>query len=350
MKFMILGGAGFIGSNFVRYLAELKTNELFTPEFVSVIDKLTYAGRYENIQDVIEKKKWAFHQVDICNSVAMTSLLETHKPDVLVNFAAESHVSRSITDPESFVRTNVMGVQTAMEAVRQKSPETLVVHISTDEVFGSSSEWGKSWNDYDQLNPRSPYAASKASGELIARSYFTTYGIDTIIVRPSNCFGEYQHPEKLIPRSVTNLLRGDKIKLMGAGSEMRDWLYVSDLCFYLSLIIEEKHSGECYNIPGNAIHRNREIVRKILNKMNVSWKNGVETIPHRLAHDFKYHVEGEGIKTLLAPYPSALPSKNSFDSKLNTTIEWYKNNVKWWEPLVAEAERGNQGADTGRKE
>lgn len=337
MKILILGGAGFIGSNFVNYLGSFGNQYS-----CMVVDKLTYAGRFENIKKTLDERSWDFEPDDICDVASMTLIVRSFKPDVVVNFAAESHVSRSISSPEVFVKTNVLGVQAVMESVRKYAPSAHVIHISTDEVFGQLSEWDAPWTDHDKLNPRSPYAASKASGELIARSYFTTYGIDITVVRPSNCFGPYQFPEKLVPRAVTNLLLGKKVPLMGEGLQMRDWLYVEDLCRYLVEIIRTKPSGECFNIPGNAIHRNRDIVGKILEFMRKDWSD-IEVIPHRLAHDFKYHVAGEGIARF------EFQPEKAFGRNLRNTIDWYTRNENWWKPLKEEAENGNIGADTGTK-
>ena len=327
MRLSILGGAGFIGSNFVRH------TQASTMRQSHVIDKLTYAGRRENLIGY----DLPLYEEDICNTDALKTIFAKEKPDVVINFAAESHVSRSITNPESFTRTNVVGAQSVLEAMRASCPTARLIHISTDEVFGQQSEWQKPWHDYDQLNPRSPYAASKAAGELLARSYFTTYGLDVIIVRPSNCFGQNQFPEKLIPRAITNLIDGQKIKLMGEGLQMRDWLLVDDLCKKLNVIIEKGTAGECYNIPANCIYRNRDIVGKILQYMGKTWDD-VERIPHRLAHDFKYHVAGEGIDKLMG----VASTKTYFDYNLQSVLKWYVNNENWWRPLKEEAELGNQ--------
>lgn len=334
-KIMVLGGAGFIGSNFVNYSSKFDSE-------LCIVDKLTYAGRRENISEALNYKNWKFYQTDICDKENIEKIIQSEQPHFIINFAAETHVSRSITDPSIFIQSNVVGVHAVLEAVRNFSPKTFVIHISTDEVFGQLSEWQAPWKDYDALNPRSPYAASKASGELIVRSYFSTYGLDVAIVRPSNCFGPMQYPEKLIPRAVTNLLEGDKIPLMGEGLQMRDWLYVEDLCHYLWRIIARRPTGECFNIPGHSIHRNRDIIKKILQYMHISWDDGVETIPHRLAHDFKYHVEGEGIAKL----PN-IPIVN-FSHSLAQTIEWYTKNPDWWKSVKNEAEQRNIGADTGK--
>lgn len=328
---MVLGGAGFIGTNFIYYLGP--SND------VSVVDKLTYAGRLENIIQEMNRNKWRFYHEDICNKEGMETIIAEEKPDVLVNFAAETHVSRSIIGPEEFTKTNVLGVHTVMEVLRKLSPKTFVIHISTDEVFGQLNEWDAPWRDYSPLNPRSPYAASKASGELIARSYFTTYGMDVAILRPSNCFGGYQYPEKLIPRAVTNLLEKKAVPMMGEGSQMRDWLYVTDLCDAISKIIQRRPSGECFNIPGNNIHRNRDLIAKILDIMGLEWNRNIRKIPHRLAHDFKYHVEGEGIGKFFKP------SDSGFETHLRWTINFYKNNINWWKSVKEDAEKGNSGAD-----
>lgn len=336
MKIMVLGGAGFIGTNFVHYLSTCAKDI----SDVLIVDKLTYAGIRENITSQLDRFNWHFEQADICDEIAMEGFVSDFKPDVIINFAAETHVSRSIHSPKSFTQTNIMGVQSVLQAILKQHPKTLLIHVSTDEVFGQQSEWQRPWSDYDCLNPRSPYAASKAAGELLVRSYFTTYGIDAIVVRPSNCFGPFQFPEKLIPRAVTNLIDGKKIPLMGAGLEMRDWLFVGDLCLILMKIIKEGKPGECFNIPGHGVHRNRDIIERILKLCNATWEL-VEKIPSRLAHDFKYHVAGEGIDRIC-------PKRTDFTENLHGTIEWYRQNEKWWRPLKEEAEKGNQGADSGK--
>lgn len=348
MKILLLGAAGFIGTNYVHRLSACQRKNI-REDSVLVVDKLTYAGRLSNISKSLEENKWEFIEGDICNYELMAGLMEAYQPDVIINFAAESHVSRSVTDPASFTRTNVLGVQAVMESVRAKSPRSLTIHISTDEVFGQLSEWQPPWDDYATLNPRSPYAASKAAGEFIARSYFTTYGLDVIVVRPSNCFGRFQHPEKMIPRSITNLIDGNKIMLMGEGLQMRDWLYVDDLCDRLdAIIIPHGIPGECYNIPGHGTVRNRDIVKKILEYSHKDWNEDVEVIPHRLAHDFKYHVSGSGIKHLASE--NGLSCRGlSFTKNLNDTLSWYYANQDWWKLLKSDGELGNRNAHTGVK-
>lgn len=335
MRILVLGGAGFIGTNFVQYLDKIKTADA-----VMVADKLTYAGRRENIQTVLDKNGWQFEQLDIVNSAATNILVKDFRPTVIINFAAETHVSRSVVGPQIFTMTNVLGTQSVLDAIRGFAPECRYIHISTDEVFGHLAEWEGPWSDHAPLNPRSPYAASKAGGELLARSYFTTYGLNTSIVRPSNCFGRYQFPEKLIPRSITNLLDGDNIQLMGQGNEIRDWLYVEDLCADLLCICQYGQPGEAYNIPGDSLHRNRDIAHMILKFMDLG-VDRITSIPHRLAHDFKYHVDGKNIEKLRGRRES------SFTMHLYGTLEWYIQNPSWWTPLKAEAERGNLNAHKG---
>lgn len=329
-KIIVTGGAGFIGTNFLYTLRDEWD--------VWIVDKLTYAGQLSNIQPLIDNYGWRFRHLDICDA---EDVIRDCQPDVIVHFAAETHVSRSVVDCGQFVKTNVLGVQVLLDAVRLHSPKTRFIHISTDEVLGQLKEYEAPWTDYAPINPRNPYAASKAAGELLARSYHITYGMDIVVVRPSNCFGPFQFPEKLIPRSVTNLLSGGNVQLMGKGMECRDWLYVYDLADAIKEIIKHALPGDIFNIPGNNVMPNRWIINKILEFMELGWDRVVE-IPHRLAHDFKYHVDGANIAKIFKPV-------RNFERSLIDTVEWYKDNENWWAQLKKEGEKGNEGAHTGRR-
>ncbi len=311
MRLLITGGAGFIGCNFVRHVLEKHAGY-----DIVVLDKLTYAGRRENLQDIMEDI--TFVQGDICDRDAVHSAMEGC--DKAVNFAAETHVDRSIDNADAFLTTNVLGTHTLLEEAR-KSDLKRFVQIGTDEVYGSAP-FG-SFTETDPLNPSSPYSASKASADLLARSYFITYGLPISITRSSNNFGPYQYPEKLIPFFILRAIRGEKLPVYGSGNNVRDWLYVADNCEAIDLVLQKGQPGEIYNIGGGNELTNLEITRRILGRLNKS-VDLIEHVSDRLGHDFRYSIDSNKIRSL------GWKLDRNFDDALDRTIDWYLNNECVW--------------------
>lgn len=320
MKYVVTGGCGFIGSNYVRGL--LAGHWGNTVEKVTVVDLLTYAGNTQNLEPVATDPRLTLVQEDIVNNEVMTSVLAGH--DVVVHFAAESHVDRSIQGSAEFVRTNVLGTQSLLQAACDTGISQFL-HVSTDEVYGSILQG--SWSESEPLLPNSPYAASKASSDLIARSYFITHGLDVRTTRCSNNFGIYQYPEKVIPLFITNLIEGKKIPLYGDGLNVRDWLHVDDHCRGIQLVIENGVAGEIYNIGGGTELTNVELTHLILEKMGAP-TSMIQPVQDRKAHDKRYSVDISKIRNELG----YTPQRTLIDS-LSEIIEWYKNNTQWWKPL-----------------
>jgi len=287
-----------------------------------ILDKLTYSGNKSNLKG-LNQSDYEFVQGDICDSDLVSKL--TKKVDSLVNFAAESHVDRSIDSSKEFFETNVIGTHTLLEAARRNNLGTFI-QISTDEVYGSINEG--SWDESFPLLPNSPYAASKASGDLISQAFFRTYGIDVRITRCSNNYGPYQFPEKVIPLFITNLLKKKKVPLYGDGLNMRDWLHVTDHCRGIHLVLTKGKAGDIFNIGGGRELTNIELTRVILSAMGAGEEN-IEKVTDRLGHDFRYSLNIERIERELGYKPEI-----NFDLGISQTIEWYKNNEEWWKPLV----------------
>ena len=320
MKTLITGAAGFIGSNFVRMIA---TGELPGISNVKVLDKLTYAGVNGNLNFATELSWYEFVQGDICNPLLVTELLKG--VDAVINFAAESHVDRSISDASEFVKTNVVGVQVLLDAIKASKRKIRFLQVSTDEVYGSieSGSWTEEW----PLQPNSPYSASKASGELLARSYNRTHGMDVVITRCSNNYGSYHFPEKLIPLFITNVIEGKKVPLYGTGMNVRDWLHVTDHCRGIYLVLMNGLSGEVYNIGGGRELANSEITSLILDAMGAD-ESSIEYVEDRKGHDLRYSVDWTKIKSELGYVPQV-----KFEDGLKETIQWYRDNEAWWKPL-----------------
>ncbi|AXL93019.1 dTDP-glucose 4,6-dehydratase [Streptomyces sp. CB09001] len=325
MKILITGGAGFIGSNFVRNL--LANNYAgWENAQVTVLDKLTYAGNRNNLPAAHPRLE--FVQGDICDAELLHELLPGH--DAVVHFAAESHVDRSLADAGEFYRTNVLGTQTLLHAVLDSGVQR-VVHVSTDEVYGSVDEG--SWNEDCPLLPNSPYAASKACSDLVARTYWTTHRVNLSITRCSNNYGPYQHPEKLIPLFVTNLLEGKQVPLYGDGRNIREWLHVDDHCRGIHLVLDNGRPGEIYNIGGGDDRTNRAITEHLLELTGL----GPEMIRHvadREAHDLRYAIDDSKIREELGYAP-----QTGFDEGLAATAQWYRDNPDWWKS----AKHGTEG-------
>lgn len=315
-KILITGGAGFIGSNFIRYFLDVH------PEIKIInFDKLTYCGNLENLTGLENNSNYEFKKGDICDPEAVDAIIKD--ADAVIHFAAESHVDNSIKDPFVFTKTNVLGTHILLEAARKRGVEKFL-HISTDEVYGSINDG--SFKETDVLNPSSPYSASKAAAELIARGFFKTFNLPVLMVRGSNAFGPRQYPEKLIPLFITNILENKKVPLMGDGMHRRSWVYVLDFCRAVDFVFENGVFGEVYNIPGTVELPNIDITKKILALLNKD-ESLIERVPDRLAHDRRYSVDGTKLKSL------GWSAKYDFDKALEETVGWYKGNEKWWRKL-----------------
>lgn len=319
LKLLVTGGAGFIGSNFTKMVLKQHSSEI---EKITVLDKLTYAGNLSNLA-ALSPNDIEFIKGDICDRELVLKLCKNH--DVTINFAAESHVDRSIENSEQFIKTNVLGVQTLLESVRELG-EGRLIQVSTDEVYGSIEEG--TWDEIQPLMPNSPYSASKASGDLIARAFYQTFGVDVIVTRCSNNYGPYQNPEKVIPRFITNLIQNKPIEIYGNGSNVRDWLHVSDHCNAIWSVLNKGKSGSTYNIGGGLELNNLALAQKVLRVMNLN-EDLIKFIPDRLGHDFRYSVDYSKASYELNYHP-----KVSFEEGLTSTIDWYLENYAWWKSLV----------------
>ncbi len=324
MRYLVTGGAGFIGSHYVRGLL---TGRLGSDvERVHVLDKLTYAGNLANLADVADDPRYSFVQGDLCDGELLDEVLPGH--DIVVNFAAETHVDRSIAGPQDFVLTNVVGTQTLLDSCL-RSGVGRVVHIGTDEVYGSIESG--SWTEESPLLPNSPYAASKASAELLVRAYHRTYGLNVSSTRCSNNYGPHQFPEKVIPLFVTNLIDDLPVPLYGDGLNVRDWLHVDDHCAGIQVVIEKGEAGEAYNIGGGTELTNRELTEVILRHMDREGETWVQAVPDRLGHDRRYSVDDARIRAL------GYRPERDFDQGIDETIRWYRDNQAWWRPLKGAA-------------
>jgi dTDP-glucose 4,6-dehydratase len=319
MKILVTGGAGFIGSNYARWVLGHSDDE------VTVYDALTYAGNRSTVRDIEASAgaRFRFVHADICDPVAVAASVAGH--DAVVHFAAESHVDRSIAGPGDFVVTNCVGTNVIMQASRDAGVAR-VVHISTDEVYGSVED-GHS-DESDALDPRSPYSASKAGSDLIARSYFSTYGLPVCITRSANNFGPWQYPEKVIPLFVTNLLDGGQVPLYGDGLNRRDWLWVSDNCAAIDLVLRSGTAGAVYNIGAGNELTNRDLTDRLL-ALAGAGPDRVTPVADRLGHDRRYAVDTSRVRAL-----GWAPAVD-FDAALAETVAWYRDNRWWWEPLKA---------------
>ncbi|HEX9066513.1 MAG TPA: dTDP-glucose 4,6-dehydratase [Streptosporangiaceae bacterium] len=324
MRVLVTGGAGFIGSHFVRTMLAGGFPG-FGDAQVTVLDKLSYAGNPSSLGPVADHPGLRFVRGDICDPRQLAEVVPGH--DVVLNFAAESHVDRSIDAAAVFVAANVAGVQNLAQACLEAGVRRLV-HVSTDEVYGSLKA-GSAAEDAP-LNPSSPYAASKAAGELMALACARTHGLDVRITRGSNTYGPYQFPEKLIPLFVTNLLEGRKVPLYGDGTNVRSWLHVDDHCRGIHLVLTRGEAGGVYNLGGGTELANAELARMLLDRCGAGWSM-VEPVPDRKGHDFRYSVDDRKARGL--GYAPSVP----FDSGLTATVRWYQDNRDWWQPLTGYA-------------
>ena len=312
-----MGCAGFIGSNFVRHLIHAH------PDVKVVnLDKLTYAGNKDNLKDLERQPRHTFIKGDICLRYAVKKAMQGC--DTVINFAAESHVDRSIHDPFPFVRTDITGVLNLLEEARAQKVERFI-QISTDEVYGTVAK-GSS-KETDSLKPTNPYSASKAGADLLAQSYFSTYGLPVLITRSSNNFGPYQFPEKIIPLFITNLLRGRKVPIYGDGKNVRDWLYVLDNCTAIEKVLLDGKPGEIYNVGGGNEWRNIDLTKLMLKELGLG-EDRIEWVKDRPGHDRRYSLDSSKMKKL------GWKPRHPFEAALKETIAWYQANKAWWQPLA----------------
>jgi dTDP-glucose 4,6-dehydratase len=319
MKLFVTGAAGFIGSNYVRWVLDNSDDE------VTILDALTYAGNMATIRDLVDDRRCRFVHGDICDQEIVLQSMDAH--DAVVHFAAETHVDRSIKDGYSFVRTNCFGTNVLCD-VAMRVGVSRFVHISTDEVYGSIEDG--SFTETDKLTPRSPYSAAKAGSDLIALSYFTTHGLPVLVTRCSNNFGPYQFPEKVIPLFTTNLLDGKKVPLYGDGGNVRDWIHVHDHNTAAHLVLQEGTPGEVYNIgAGNEI-TNKELTYRLL-ELTGRDESFIEPVDDRKGHDRRYSITHDKVSAL------GWRTERSLEAGLAATVEWYRSNRDWWQPLKAKA-------------
>lgn len=315
MNILVTGGAGFIGSAFVRMVVTQTTHHVVN------LDKLTYAGNLENLASVDDSDRYRFVEGDICDPQLVETLIGKEKPDAVVHFAAESHVDRSILSPEPVIRTNVFGTFTLLEAAR-KFRTARFVHVSTDEVYGSLQPPHEATEEYP-LNASSPYSASKAGSDLLARSYFATYKLPVVITRASNNYGPYQFPEKLIPLMIANALESRPLPVYGDGMQIRDWLYVEDHCRAILAVLSKGRDGEIYNIGGNRSLPNLEVIHKLL-ALTGRPESLIQYVTDRPGHDRRYALSSEKLMCETGWHPEM-----DFEAGLARTIEWYQANTEW---------------------
>lgn len=321
MKILVTGGAGFIGSNFIHYWLENHKGD----EIVN-IDALTYAGNLENLKDIEELENYKFIKVDISKKEEVEKAVSFEKPDVIINFAAESHVDRSILGPEEFIRTNISGTFNLLESAH-KNGNIRFHHVSTDEVFGSLELDEPAFNENTPYDPRSPYSASKASSDHLVRAYFHTFSLPITISNCSNNYGPYMFPEKLMPLFITNLIENKKIPLYGDGMAIRDWLWVEDHCRAIDQILQKGKIGETYCVGGNSEKTNKEITYKILELMGQG-EEMIEFVADRKGHDLRYAIDFSKIKNELDWEP-----KIDFEEGMRKMVKWYQENQSWWKKI-----------------
>ncbi|MDO4902895.1 MAG: dTDP-glucose 4,6-dehydratase [Limosilactobacillus sp.] len=324
MNILVTGGAGFIGSNFVHYMLEKHPEDTIVN-----LDLLTYAGNIHSLDDIKDNPRHHFVKGNITNKELVSYLVHEYKIDHIVNFAAESHVDRSILHPEIFVETNVQGTLSLLDVAKREGVEKFL-QVSTDEVYGTLGETGY-FTEESPLQPNSPYSASKASADMIVRAYFETYGMNVNITRCSNNYGPYQFPEKLIPLMTSNGMEGKDLPIYGNGKNIRDWLYVTDHCQAIDLVLRDGKPGEVYNVGGHNERTNNEIVHLIVDTLGIS-EDHIKYVKDRLGHDKRYAIDPTKIETELGWKP-----EYTFDTGIVKTIDWYKNNEAWWQPLKAKA-------------
>lgn len=317
-KYLITGGAGFIGSNFIHYLLEN-----YPSCQVINLDLLTYAGNLENLADVAADPRYHFVQGNINDQELVERLIKTYRCEILVNFAAESHVDRSITGPDVFFQTNTQGTLSLLKAAKNQNIQKFL-QVSTDEVYGSLGSQGY-FSENSPLKPSSPYSASKAAADMFVLAYAKTYGLNTNITRSSNNYGPYQHPEKLIPLMITKGTQGEKLPIYGTGENIRDWLYVRDNCRAFDAVIQKGQPGEIYNVGAHSEHSNNEIVHLIVDQLGLS-TDQIEYVVDRLGHDQRYALDNSKIRRELGWQPRTI-----FKLGIEQTIKWYLEHSGWWQ-------------------
>jgi len=315
---LVTGGAGFIGSNFVRYMLHK-----YSEYKIVVYDKLTYAGNQNNLLEVHDDPRYKFERGDIADKPSLEQVIRTHAIDTIVNFAAESHVDRSILEPDAFIHTDVVGTYVLLEAARALGLERFH-QVSTDEVYGSIPVGF--FKEGDPMEPNSPYAASKAGGELMVRAYHETYGLNTVITRGSNTFGPYQYPEKVAPLFITNAIDGEPLPLYGDGMQVRDWLYVEDHCAGIDLVLHKGPPGEVYNLGGSNERHNIDVTHLILKLLNKP-ESLIRPVADRPGHDRRYALDCAKLKAL-----GWTPARD-FETAMAETVAWYAKNEWWWRPI-----------------
>jgi dTDP-glucose 4,6-dehydratase len=321
MRLLVTGGMGFIGSRFLHYWLEKHPMDT-----VVNLDLLTYAGNSHNVADIRELPGYSEIRGSITDAHLVDRVMAEEKIDTVVHFAAESHVDRSILDPQQFILTNVLGTQTLLEAAKKHTVGKFV-HISTDEVYGTLGDQG-SFNEQTPLAPNSPYSASKAGSDLLVRAYYETYGLPAVITRCSNNYGPYQFPEKLIPTIITRALQDKVVPVYGDGLQIRDWLFVDDHCAAIDLVIHGGRSGEVYNIGGSSERTNLVMVKRILQELGKPEKL-IRFVPDRLGHDRRYAVDTSKIRKELGWKP-----KHTLDEGLLLTLDWYRSHESWWQGIL----------------
>jgi len=322
MKILVTGGCGFIGSNFIRYFLKSHPDDL-----VINIDKLTYAGNLENLSDLSRSPRYHFVRGDIGDALRVEELIGKGV-EAIVNFAAESHVDRSIEDPSAFMKTNVFGTFVLLEAVRKVFPKRQIrfLHISTDEVYGSLGQTG-AFTEETSLSPNSPYSASKTAADMLVRSYHRTYGIPALITRCSNNYGPYQFPEKLIPLMISNAIEGKELPIYGDGMHVRDWIYVEDHCRALDTVLSRGKEGEVYNLGGRSEKPNLTVAKAILDRLGKP-HSLLRFVTDRPGHDRRYAINFSKIERELGWKPSV-----TFEEGIRLTVEWYQNHQEWWKKI-----------------
>jgi dTDP-glucose 4,6-dehydratase len=322
-KILVTGGAGFIGGNFVQYMVDKY------PEYhIYNLDLLTYAGDLTKHREIEGKENYHFVKADIANRETIIPLFEKEKFDYIVHFAAESHVDRSITDPETFIRTNVLGTQVLLDAAKQIGV-TKFLHVSTDEVYGELDfDPTTFFTEETPLQPNSPYSASKASSDLLVRAYHETYGLPVNITRCSNNYGPYHFPEKLIPLTISRVLNDQKVPVYGKGNNVRDWLHVLDHCAAIDLVLHRGENGEVYNIGGHNERTNLEVVQTIIKTLGKS-EDLIEFVKDRLGHDKRYAIDPTKLERL------GWKPTYTFETGIAHTIQWYLENKDWWEQIIS---------------
>lgn len=326
MNILVTGGAGFIGSNFIRYwLKNNSTDKIFN------LDKLTYAGNLDNLLKVSKLPNYKFIKGDICNFEEISKVVKANNIEVIVHFAAESHVDRSITGPADFINTNINGTFNILETIRN-NPHIRLHHISTDEVFGSLSQTDAKFDENTRYSPRSPYSASKASSDHLVRAYIDTYGIKATISNCSNNYGPFCYPEKLIPLAITRALSNELIPVYGSGEQIRDWIHVEDHCRGIELILKKGQIGQTYLLGGNGERTNIWVIKTVLKLLDKP-ESLIKFVGDRKGHDFRYAINYSKAENELGFKP-----QKTIEQWLEETVNWYKNNQQWWEPLKKNAD------------